>query len=425
MRSVTYVASLLFIFIIPWEGVLELPGLGTAAKLIGFALAGIWVATIIFTGQFRKPGPFHVAVILFTLWNAVSIFWSADPDRTVTHTRTWIQLLIMVLILWDLYTTRAALLAGLQAFILGEFVAIGKALGNFLSGNVYYSHYQRFSPAGQTNPDGFGFILALGIPVAWYLASVNGDSKMSSFLRALNYAYAPAALLGITLSGTRTALIIAMVGMAFGLASLTRLRLAARIAVFLLLASVVVLMLPRLQTLRSFERFGTTATEITEGDLNNRTNNWAEGLVSFAEHPLLGVGSNMYRSVNTRGKLAHNSFISVLVELGLIGFALFGIILTIAVMRALAHQPKWDKAFWLTVLAAWAIGASTLSWEFRKGTWLLLSLAVASAATTITHRDEAEELVQFDKSTGQFVTHAQWNAPSQSRRKSYLVDSVR
>ena len=35
------------------------------------------------------------------------------------------------------------------------------------------------------------------------------------------------------------------------------------------------------------------------------------------ERPLLGVGANMYRTVNTLGKEAHNSFVSVLVELGL------------------------------------------------------------------------------------------------------------
>jgi O-antigen ligase len=378
MRTIAFKLSLLFIFFIPWEGVIELPGLGTAAKLIGFAVAAFWAASVVVTGRFRKLRPFHLVVTLFVLWNVVSVFWSGDPIATVTHLRTWAQLLGMVFILWDLYTTRAALLAGLQAFVLGEYVAIGSAGYNFFSGNVYYTHYQRFSPAEQSNPDGFGIIVALGLPVAWYLATSKSPFKMSRLLKFVNYAYIPAAFLGITLSGTRTALIASIVGMAFGLASLSRLRPWARVAIFLLLTSAVLFMLPHVQTLRSFQRFSTTTSEITEGDLNNRTNNWAEGFDSFLEHPLIGVGANMYRSVNRLGKLAHNSFLSILVELGLIGFALFGTILTIAVIQAL-RQPKWEASFWLTVLLVWAICASSLSYEFRKATWLFLSLATVSA----------------------------------------------
>jgi O-antigen ligase len=179
--------------------------------------------------------------------------------------------------------------------------------------------------------------------------------------------------------------------MAFGLASLTRLRLAARVAIFVLLASIILFLLPYVQTLESFQRLGTTGTELTSGDLNNRTNNWSEGFASFFEHPLLGVGSNMYRSINSlsktaEGKVSHNSYLSVLVELGLIGFVIFAIILGIAFTQAW-HQPKWQSWFWLTVLTVWSLGAFTLTWEARKSTWLFLSFVVVSAA--ITNRKKA------------------------------------
>lgn len=387
MRTIAYMLSLVFIFTIPWEGVVQLPGLGTAAKLMGFALVAFWLATVVITNRLRKPGPFQIAVSLFVLWNAVSVFWSDDPIRTVEQVVTWIQLLGLVFILWDLFTSRAALLAGLQMYVLGAYVAFGSAAYNFLSGNVFYTNYQRFS-SGDTNPDGFGFILALGIPVAWYLAGSKNTSKMSGLLKFVNYAYIPAALLGIALSGTRTALIASLVGMAFGLASLTRVRLWIRGAILLFLISAATFSLPYLQTLTSFQRFSTTGTELTEGDLNQRGGLWREGLAAFTEHPLTGIGSNMYRSVNSLGKVAHNSFISVLVELGLIGFILFGTILMIAAMQALAHS-KWNASFWLTLLLVWAIGASTLTWEHRKSTWLFLSMLVVSAAQ-IRYRDKTD-----------------------------------
>ena len=376
MRKVAYLLSLVFVFVIPWEGVIELPGLGTAAKLVGFGVAGFWVATVIFTRELRKPGMFHLTFFLFVLWVAASVFWSGEPSKTLAHLRTWAQLLILSLILWDLYTTRESIMTGLQAFILGEYVAVGSALGNFVAGNMYYTTYERFSASVQGSPDGFGVIVAMGIPVAWYLAS---SASTGTFFRLLNYAYIPAAFIGITLSGTRTALIASMIGMAFGLASLNRLRPTVRVGTFALLTVAILLLLPYVRPLRSFERFSTTATELTQGDLNNRTNNWAEGLESFVEHPILGVGSNMYRSVNRLGKLAYNSYLSVLVELGLVGFALFGFMLVIAFFEAL-RQPKWDALFWLAVLGTWAISASTLTYEYRKATWLFLSMCVAAGA---------------------------------------------
>ena len=198
------------------------------------------------------------------------------------------------------------------------------------------------------------------------------------------------AFLGIILSGTRTALIAAIPAMAFGISSLTRLRMKSRLTIFLFLTSAIIFLLPHVQSLRSFQRFSTTVTEITQGTLNNRTNNWREGLDSFANHPLIGVGSNMYRTVNSLGKLAHNSFLSVLVELGLIGFSLFGILLTIAVNGAW-RQGTWDSRFWLTVLMVWAISASALTYEHRKATWLFLSLLISSAALP-NYRDESKEI---------------------------------
>ena len=378
MRTVPFLLSLVFIFSIPWEGVIELPSLGTATRLIGIVLAAFWVAAVVITNYFRKPAPFHVAVCLLVLWNGVSVLWSGDPGRTIPHVVTWAQLLVLVFIVWDLYRTRTAVLAGLQAFIMGEYVAIGSAVYNFFSGNVFYSHYQRFSPSDQSNPDGFGIIVVLGLPVAWYLASSPCPFPVSRFWKFVNYAYVPAAFLGLALSGTRTALIAAIPGTAFGVATLARLRPATRLAVFLVLTAAILVLLPRVQSLRSFQRFGTTVTELTAGDLNERTQNWAQGLVAYTKHPVIGVGSNMYRSVNQAGKLAHNSFISVLVELGLIGFALFGLIVTFAVIEAWG-QPKWEARFWLTALLVWAIGASSLTYEHRKTTWLLLSLVVANA----------------------------------------------
>jgi O-antigen ligase len=392
MRKIVYRLSLVLIFMIPWEGVVGFAGLGSAAKVMGFVGGACWMIVVVTTGRMRKPTPLIVATAIFVMWNAVTVLWSPDPGASVLHTWTWMQCLILVCILWDVYRTRAALLAGLQAFVLGVYVAIGFAVINYATSHAFYSYYQRYAPGQQTNPDGFGFTVALGVPVACYLVGSEGITRWSRLFRVLNLTYVPAAFFGIALSGTRTAAIAGVFGLAFGLASLTRLSLTARVAVLVLLAVGLYLLLPVVQPLRSFERLGTTGTELTQGTWNGRLDAWRVGFASFVDHPVLGIGSGMYRTIDAsvdqtpngaqpQGKLAHNSFLSVLVELGLVGFSLFLVILGIVIANAMA-QPKWERLFWLTLLTVWAIGASSLTWEYRKTTWLILPLVVVSAALT-------------------------------------------
>src|SRR3972149_64006 len=106
MRRIAFALSLVFIFLIPWEGMVRLPW-GTVAKVLGLAVGGFWMTAIIFTGRLRKIHGFHFMVCLFVLWNALSVFWSENPNRALTKLSKWTQILELVIILWELYTTRA------------------------------------------------------------------------------------------------------------------------------------------------------------------------------------------------------------------------------------------------------------------------------------------------------------------------------
>lgn len=376
MRAVVFSFTLIFIFFIPWEGVIQFQALGGAVKLAGFALAAFWLLEIVINKRFRKPALFHFLVSCFVVWNMLSLFWSADINSSLGHILTWLQILGMVIIFWDLFTSQEMILAGLQAYILGSYVAIGNTLSNYFSGNTFY--YERFSAVG-TNPDDLGAVLALGIPLAWYLASSYKSGKMSNILKFINYAYIPASLFGMALSGTRTAIVASIPGMIYGFMSLLQFKMRTRIIILTLLFITMFTMLPFVQTLPSYQRLGTTGSELEAGSFNGRINLWREGLNVFTKNPLIGIGGNMYRTVTSEMKVAHNSFISVLVELGLIGFLLFGSILLI-VFREILKLPKPHLLFWLIQFITWGICASTLTFEHRKPTWLFFSLIISSSA---------------------------------------------
>ena len=378
MRKLVYWLSLAFVFMIPWEGVVQIPGVGTAAKITGIAAGVAWLVLILVTDRVRAPDPFLALTTLFVVWIGASVWWSTDTVESARHVLTWAQSLALVFVIWDMFRTRDAILAALQAYVLGAYVAVIGALLNFRSAEAFYTNFQRFSP-GDTNPDGFGFLLALGIPAAWYLAAQPRGGRLGAAWRVVNYGFIPVAFLGIALSGTRTAAVAASVGTVFGIATLAKLSRARFAIVILALGIAVSALAPIVTPLESFQRLGTTGTEVTQGDLNGRLLQWGQGFSSFENHPLFGVGTNRYRSVNILGKEAHNSFVSVLVELGLVGLTLFGAILAMSVARAFQTR-GWDRAFWLTTLAVWVIGSSTLTWEHRKSTWLILSLIVAAGS---------------------------------------------
>ena len=394
MRRFVYALSLIMIFTIPWEGAFHLPGLGTGATVMGLVVGACWLVTVAITGRMREPVTYLIALGIFIAWTTLTTFWSADPTESMGAVLLWLQSFVFVYILWDLYRTKAALLAGLQAYVLGSYAAVGGAVLNYLNHNAFYTHMDRYS-LGDTNPDGYGFIIALGIPVACYLAA---SAETPRVLRFLNYGFLPVAFLGIALSGTRTASVGAAVGLLYGFATLTRLRLVTRVAVVALLAVALLALLPIVQPLRSFQRLGTTGTEVAQGDLNGRTELWREGFNAFLEHPVLGVGTDMYRSVSALSKVAHNSYLSVLVEEGLIGLVLFVAILGIVVWQVRLLS-RWDRNFWITVLVVWAIGASTLTWEQRKTTWLFLTFVVAAAAAGARRLTRAEGVVDISDGT--------------------------
>jgi hypothetical protein len=63
--------------------------------------------------------------------------------------------------------------------------------------------------------------------------------------------------------------------------------------------------------------------ELTEGTLTHRTVIWAAGMEVFRDHPFLGVGAGAYSPATVKivniPLIAHNTFVSVLVELGVFG----------------------------------------------------------------------------------------------------------
>ena len=388
MRTVSYWLLLIMILMIPWANFFTLPGLGTAGRSMGIFAGVFWLFTFLVTGKIRKIGLFHVFIFLFFLWNAISMLWSIDPNRTLVQVFTYVQMTVFCLMLWDLCTTPAAIKAGLQAYVLGLTVPIASTVANFIANTgTEYALYGRYSLAGN-NPNTTGILLALGIPLAWYLAASAGGGKVARLLRVVNYAYIPAITFAMILTATRFAVIMSLPAFIFGLWTFSELKPVSRILIFVALMAALLTLGSKVPQ-ASLQRLSTINEEIQEGNLNDRTELWKVGVDIWLEHPILGIGSAGYNTavvpIYGRPRSVHNSFIAISAELGIIGLGLFGIILVTAVFQARCQPTRLDAWFWLTVLITWGLGNLALTWTYNKPTWLLLSLLAASASLSRQH----------------------------------------
>ena len=382
MRRLTYWLSLFMIFMVPWEGLVEVPGVGTVSRLVGFVVAGLWLWSVVCSGRIRRVTPFHFFVFLFFSWNAISILWSSDIDQTLSQTVLYARMAGLILVIWNVYDTPASVRAGLQAFVLGSFVPVGDVIHNFVVGNVY--GFTRYSATG-SDPNTAGILIAFATPVALYLGTVAHPGGNGNLMRVVNYAYVPAALFAIALTATRFALVMTVPALVFGLVSLSRLKVPARALISAGLLGTLAF-LPSLVPDTSLTRLSSTLDEVQAGDLNGRTALWKEGLSMWVDRPILGIGSDAFpssvASIYGRPRSIHSSFVAVLVETGLVGLILLGVILGTAAYQV-RYLPKWEARLWMAMLVVWALGNSVMTWMDQKSTWLLLSLLVASAANRL------------------------------------------
>jgi O-antigen ligase len=123
----------------------------------------------------------------------------------------------------------------------------------------------------------------------------------------------------------------------------------------------------------TISRLETVAASIGSADFGSRGLLWREAFKLFLAHPILGNGSGSVTV--TIGSEAHNIFLSILAETGLIGIILFLSIIAI-VFNEIRKLPKGYSGPWLAVFFVMLIGTSLLSWEFKKATWLLLSFTI-------------------------------------------------
>lgn len=366
-----------FVFVLPIENVPLIPGVLSLSSITGLVMALCAIPAFLTRGgiTLRKPSAVTLLLAAYVVWAFAGLLWSLDRSVTLVYATTFVQLLVFMLLLAQVCLTVEARRAVQQAYILGCFLAVLDAIRNFYLGNE--AVYQRFA-VSNTDPNDYALMLALGIPLAWDLFSGG-----RGWPRFLNLAYLPVALAAIVLSASRGAAVAAAIGLLvvpFGVAGLDRAGRRILLLTALLAAAAVPFFWQEIESAvgSNIERLSTIGDEISHGTLNERSEIWAIGMRAFAQRPLIGMGGGTFPAAVERESglhdLAHNSYISISVELGAVGIALFVAILVVTIAPLLRGFSARTAPALLVVLVL-LIGILSLTWEFRKATWLVIALA--------------------------------------------------
>jgi len=370
MSSVAYAALWFFVFALPWESILTLPGVYIVTKASGALALLLVLFAVVVSGRMRRLQPFHTAALIFVVWAGIRALLT-DYRRLGFPGKYWtfVQLLLVLWMIWELAPNRGRLLGLLSAYVLGAYVA---ALDTILLYRHKAEMMRRFA-AGGGDPNDLANLLALALPMAWYLAM---NYRKPSVVWACR-GYLIVGLLALGLTGSRGGLVTAMVGLSIVPLTLTQLSAGKRVLGAVLICAAIAVVFAYTPT-TLIERLASTGTDLSDAHIGGRGRIWLAGLKAFAQQPFFGYGTGMFKTaVNPYGinQVAHNAFLSVLVEQGLIGLvfylSMFGL-----VFLSILNLRSFDRRFALILYAATIVAMLPLSWEDVKAVWFILGALV-------------------------------------------------
>jgi O-antigen ligase len=387
IERLAWVLLCALVFSLPLEKAVMLPGVGTFARAIGALCLAAGTAAVVARRAIRIPNAGLLFAGCFVVWSGVTYFWSVSPPATAARFSTLAQLFLMLWLIWELCCSETRQSWLLRCYVYGAAVSSSLTVVRYLRNQQTY--YRRYATAG-FDPNDLGLTLALAIPMTLYLAPrVSKGWKWLVWLSGLLIVAA------VLLTASRMALVACVVSFVYAAITWGDSPPAQRVFSAAMFAALVLGAL-WLAPSASRERLATLHTELASGTLHNRTHIWKAGLKVLKRHRLLGAGAGAYPEavypwlgrpgIPGHEYTAHNTFLSVLVETGFAGAALFGLLLATLAVFLWTLAPA-ERALWFTTFLVWAIGVSTLTWENRKPTWLLIALLLTAWARSFLPRE--------------------------------------
>lgn len=376
--------SLFFIFSIPWGNAVW-DGLSRIFGLLAFGAVGL---AFISGGTRGKFGIYHLAIALLGVWFILSLMWTPDLVRGKFLLNTTLQLMLLTLLVTvNINNHKKNILLFYHSYVLGNLVGSGIIIYNFLNG-IESIYYQRYA-IPTLDIDGQSIMLTLAIPMAAYLTT----QYQHKMLKIIYILIIPTIVFAVFLTGTRTASIVGIIGVLYWLMTYRNASLKIKTTFFILFIGSM-LAAVSLAPKESVERILSSGQSITSGTLNNRTVIWGASLDQWKQSPMIGngVGSLEY-ILNTKHveyDSAHSTYIHILTENGLIGLALYFLMIISIIYYSLKCSTS-EMLFLMSLLFTILVSQITQHTHFHKETWFAFTMLAVHSYYSYSNKKKVTE----------------------------------
>jgi O-antigen ligase len=367
---------MMLVFALPTDGGVEVAGM-SLVKIAGLMAFGLTAVLIMMGSEVTAVPALHIPVLLYVGWVIFSYTWTAMPIPYESEQmvggyqqaiKTNLYVLMVTLLLFQLVKEEKHLQMLCTAFILGDLWLVYLMVKDYqIGGNIVRQEIKNF------DANEVAVKLAMAMPLAIYLFTL----AKQWWLRAIAIMYLPLAMFTILITGSRTG----AVTMVIGLMGLWPMILRSgwfgkllAVATLVGLLGVAATVIPQ----QTIERIFSTSKEISQGTLNERSVIWSYAYEEWKQSPVVGHGLGSFRRIINQYNVqytAHNSFVSIATEQGVIGVLLYlSVIITAFYYAASLSSP--ERLFMLSIMTIVLLGQMSLTIHDRMHVWFVYSLPI-------------------------------------------------
>lgn len=367
MKKAFLFSIYLLYFATPFESVGLIPGF-SVVKLV--TLIFVFFSLHRYFTSPLKNHSFIRYIFFYIFFAMISVVWSIEIETTLFSSfGTLFPTLIVTVFLINGIDKKEQIVNIFKSYSIGSFIISLYALYSYFTEfRFLQSGEARVTVLGQDQNE-LSFLINFGIISLLYLFQFEKISrKLKLFILSCIFLM----VFVILTTGSRTGFVILLfTGLVFTAINFKGSKIFFLTPFVIGLSIYLFLSLPE----DIYSRLTETSSQIEKGDFTNRERIWEMGFNAFIDsgRVLFGTGHNTFRVLmnNVYGwsTAGHNTYLLTLIELGLIGFALYMRILFYLARKVLILI-KRDSLFFSLLLIPLLIAMLTLGLENRR--WLFL-----------------------------------------------------
>jgi O-antigen ligase len=354
------------------------PALLSAVLMLG----AMMVNRVLGGRPLRFVGGVGATMTLLFGFAGLSVLWAIDPSEAVGFAIGAVKLMFAFVGIATVLQGPDQIRRALTVAVIASMIPALGTIQRYREGIGLVEGFRGNWLGLLANPNQLAMVMAVTIPWAMML-----QSRASPFLRMILIAALGLEIGAIVATHSRGG------ALGLGAAMFASALLAQRKARAFGLLGIAFAMLLVLAPQSFWARTETIQDYHLDASAQGRIQSWQTGFRAFGDSPLLGVGANNYvltwdtyanRNVRERAYAAHNMWMQVLVELGLIGIGLFATMFFLilrGLWRTRMHPEVGQEARALAAsLVALVICGSTGGYAFNWFFYMVLGLAGAVIA---------------------------------------------